>query len=223
MHFSTQKNSVGMISMRRDTNNRNNDVGKHHHEQNVRITLKTSLMRRMVRSFRRRTSSLEESENREFDTLGGVFTMDYPENDCTMMVKTKHSSFNTLETESVSNISQTLSLNSGNESLPNSWNSSGSEEHHEGSPLVARKAITNDEQHTTTAIRGMELGDEEILGRIMLKSRKLPQSDGYYASNHVMINNERVKRQVSLSYGNSSNAVWKRERALSQYLHSGFL
>lgn len=203
--------------MRRDHNSKN--VGRKHEHEEVYITRKTSLMRRMVRSFRRRTSSnLEDSEShRVFDTLGGVFTTDCPDtSDCTgttmTMVKNnnnKQSSFNTLETESFSqNTSQTtLSLNSG-DSLPNNWNSSGSEEHHEGAPLVARKAIAEDEQHTTNAIPGLELGDEELLGRIMLKSRKLPQSDGYYASNHVMINNERVKRQVS--YMKQNTWSWQR-------------
>jgi len=139
-------------------------------------------MRRMVRSFRKQPVS-----NAQFDTLGGVYTTEI----CITSKKPPSDySISTIDTQEESSHSSSCS---SDESQSN-WNSSGSDRHHEGAPLVVRKAI--EEQSTIATIPGLELGDEEILGRIMLKSRKLPQNDGYYASNHVMINNERVKRQV---------------------------
>jgi hypothetical protein len=49
--------------------------------------------------------------------------------------------------------------------------------------------------NTDPALPDVELGYEEILGRIMLNSRRLPKGTGLYASNHVMINNERTKKK----------------------------
>jgi hypothetical protein len=142
------------------------------------LTRKTSLMRRMARSFRKKPNS-----DAKFDTLGGVYTTEV----CGSAKPSSEHSIGTVDTQ------WSHSSSSSHESQTN-WNSSGSESHHEGAPLIVRKAVK--EQHTTAAIPGLELGDEEILGRIMLKSRRLPHNDGYYASNHVMINNERIKRQV---------------------------
>ena len=104
MHFAG-KSSYWAPSKRDNKNNRNDDIK----QQQQAYTRKTSLMRQMVRSFRKLPTS--ESIN-EFDTLGGVFTTDGPDDYCsmqqmnttteTMMMKKQDSdySLNTVETES---------------------------------------------------------------------------------------------------------------------------
>ena len=41
-----------------------------------------------------------------------------------------------------------------------------------------------------------EPDDKKLLKKILLKDRKLPQEPGKYASNHIMVNNERTKRNI---------------------------
>ena len=78
------------------------------------------------------------------------------------------------------------------ENNSNSWTSSGSPSHHVGAPLLVRSAIS--QRHLG---KSALLSDEEVLGRIMLKSRHLPRTrDGYFTSNHIMINDERTKRTM---------------------------
>ena len=50
--------------------------------------------------------------------------------------------------------------------------------------------------NTDPVLPNVELGYEEILGWIMLNSHRLPKETGLYASNHVMINNERTKKYI---------------------------
>ena len=79
-----------------------------------------------------------------------------------------------------------------------SWVSSGSETHHEGSPRVVRDSVA------AKGVQGLLeddklfdlLGDEEVLGRIMVNSRKLPKNSGSFASMHVMVNSERTKKYM---------------------------
>jgi hypothetical protein len=141
---------------------------------------------------------------RIFDTIGGVFA--------TSSSEEKDSSVKSIITlDTVRSSNDTISGASG-------WSSSGSDNHHVGAPKLARSSGTrtllsgdiNDDEVKVTASGGddespsssglgddWELGDEELLGRIMLKSRKLPKHSGNYASNHVMINSERVRGGIA--------------------------
>lgn len=126
----------------------------------------------MMGSFRKNKVTEEQLG---FDTIGGVFLETTPK---------KQGSFSSMESGDTQ-ISQDAN-NVG-------WSSSGSPNHHHGSPLLVRRAVS---QRTINPY-GLELGDEEMLGRIMIRSRKLPKNDGYISSNHVMINNERTKRFIT--------------------------
>jgi hypothetical protein len=135
--------------------------------QPPQLRRKTSLMRSMFRSFRKETT-----KEHAFDTIGGAFTT---------------------RQESVKSMTNTVDTQSSEEST-GSWNSSGSAEHHKGAPRIVRRAIS--QRYINPDFPELEIGDEEILGRIMLKSWRLPKNDGYYASNHVMINSERTKKYI---------------------------
>jgi hypothetical protein len=139
--------------------------------QAPQLRRKTSLMPSMFRSFRKETT-----KKHAFDTIGGVFTTESYD-----AIIDSVKSMNTVDTQS-------------SEESTRSWNSSGSAEHHKGAPRIARRAIS--QRHINPDLPELELGDEEILGRIMLKSWRLPKNDGYYASNHVMINSERTKKYI---------------------------
>jgi uncharacterized protein YkwD len=133
---------------------------------------KTSLMQSMFRSSRKETT-----KEHAFDTIGGVFTTE----SCDAR-QDSVKSMNTVDSQS-------------SEESTRSWNSSGSAAHHKGAPLIARRAIS--QSHINPDFPELELGDDEILGRTMLKSRRLPKNDRYYdASNHVMINSERTKKYI---------------------------
>mmetsp|Transcript_46298 Transcript_46298/g.52602 ORF Transcript_46298/g.52602 Transcript_46298/m.52602 type:complete len:389 (+) Transcript_46298:95-1261(+) len=72
------------------------------------------------------------------------------------------------------------------DSNPN-WAPSNLEHHQKNVPIVVRRPeydIYN------------EADDKKLLKRILLKSKKSPQDPGKYASNHVMINSERMKRSI---------------------------
>jgi hypothetical protein len=120
----------------------------------------------------------QDAEEPRFDTIGGVYATEVCDD------------ANTKQEESFSSI-ESCETQSSRDSL-SSWNSSGSPDHHKGSPLLVRRAISQRSINPD----GIELGDAELLGRIMLRSRKLPKNNGYYSSNHVMINNERTKRMI---------------------------
>lgn len=76
------------------------------------------------------------------------------------------------------------------EATTNTWVSSGSPQHEEGAPLLVRRAVSS----RNLMIGTTDLSDEEVMGRVMLKARKLPKANKYLVSNHVMINTERTKR-----------------------------
>lgn len=88
------------------------------------------------------------------------------------------------------------------ETSSGSWNSSGASDHHKGAPRIAK----NFSQRRINP-NNIVLSEEEMVGRIMIKSRKLPKNNGYIVSNHVMINSERTKRAI---------APLKRIRALDE-------
>lgn len=67
------------------------------------------------------------------------------------------------------------------------WAPSNLEHHQKDVPIVVRRPeydLYN------------EADDKKLLKKILLKSKKSPQDPGKYASNHVMINSERMKRSI---------------------------
>ena len=157
---------------------------------------------------RRRDHNKDEKKAEETSSgvliLGGVYHTN--ENELTPSVNeetTKYSKETMLkleeDTSSVFYRSQsTIDTKSSDSSESSSddddtfWMSSGSPSHHTGAPLLVRSAVS--ERHLNGSLF---LSDEEVLGRIMIRSRNLPRtSDGYFASNHVMINSERTKRRM---------------------------
>lgn len=119
-----------------------------------------------------------KSDFAKFVTIGGVY---YDASE----------SSSSSETTSV-NSCKSLDESIDTENTSSSWSSSGSANHHEGAPRIAR----NFSQRLINP-NGIQLSDDELMGRIMLKSRTLPKNDGYIASNHVMINNERTRLNIA--------------------------
>jgi hypothetical protein len=128
----------------------------------------------MLHSFRKDQQVAKEPR---FDTIGGVYAIGVCYD-----ATAKQQSFSSIESGETQSSQGTLS----------GWNSSGSSDHHKGSPLLVRRAVSQRSINPD----GIELGDEELLGRIMTRSRKLPKNHGVYVSNHVMINNERTKQFI---------------------------
>jgi Cysteine-rich secretory protein family len=83
--------------------------------------------------------------------------------------------------------SSTLSLEPGaTQHVSISWKSSGSSEHNRDAPLL---------------VSNPDLGDPIVdqakcLGRILERSRHLPKS-GNYSNNHIMVNEERIRRSAA--------------------------
>lgn len=141
---------------------------------NSTMRYSSKLIRRVLHLLRKE----KEEEPKRFDTIGGVYATEIGH------ASEKQSSFKSVSTVDTRSNDSTSTGGS-------SWNSSGAADHHKGAPLITRKSI----RHLSPS--GIELGDEELLGRIMLKSRQLPKNYGYLCSNHVMINNERAKRIIA--------------------------
>jgi hypothetical protein len=137
----------------------------------------------------------QENKEPRFDTIGGVYHHydTAAEVCCDDAIRSKQLSFkssSSMESDD-DETSQPTSQNSCSSSSRH-WNSSGSSDHHKGSPLLVRRAVSQRSINPD----GIELGDEELLGRIMTRSQKLPKNHGVYVSNHVMINNERTERFI---------------------------
>jgi hypothetical protein len=75
------------------------------------------------------------------------------------------------------------------------WKSSGDAHHHDGSPLIVLRSAS--QRLIDPSLPGLELGDDEIHRKVMLNARKLPKALGGLAGLHVILNNERIKRQVA--------------------------
>ena len=124
----------------------------------------------------RKRPTVQDKSGSSFESLGGVFLVG-------------------VGTDSDSS----RSLKSSPEDLPNEWTSSGASNHHENSPLVMRQTLINSSMKGLLENDEMFdlLGEQEILGRVMLRSRQLPKENAnQFANNHVMINNERTRKQV---------------------------
>jgi hypothetical protein len=76
---------------------------------------------------------------------------------------------------------------SNNQSIEAVWLPSTSYDHNKGLPLVVRRP-----QHDIFK----EPDDRKLLKIIMGKAKKLPQTSGKFACNHIMVNTERIKKRV---------------------------
>jgi uncharacterized protein YkwD len=124
--------------------------------------------------FRKNRKSKKSESPLNFVTIGGVY---FEAGESSSESKPKSSkSLDSVDTESSSGI----------------WNSSGASDHHKGAPRIAK----NFSQRRINP-NNIHLSEEEMVGRMMLKSRKLPKNNGYIISNHVMINNERTRLSIA--------------------------
>jgi len=122
---------------------------------------------------RAQSNPRSKGESARFVTIGGVY---FDDGESSATKPTSSKSLDSVDTESTSG----------------SGHSSGSADHHKGAPRIAKnfsQSRINPDQ--------IQLSDDELAGRIMLKSRTLPKNSGYFSSNHVMINNERTKRGIA--------------------------
>jgi hypothetical protein len=88
------------------------------------------------------------------------------------------------------------------------WISSGSEDHQLNSPMFKRRSGLIESDNV------VKLGDEEIFGRVMMRSRmSLPNSKGGIASFHVLVNEERTKKGVAPLARNRTLDDFAREKA----------
>jgi uncharacterized protein YkwD len=144
-----------------------------------------------------------EQEEPAFDTIGGVYS-----NDTLSFTSTSHSkslrSIDTHDTHDTRTSSpDSSSHSSASDSTPtHGWISSGSQGHHKGSPLVAKRALVLGNGRRGLVVPEDDqdedaLDQAEALGQIMLRARQLPKDSWDFASNHVMINAERTKRMIS--------------------------
>lgn len=70
---------------------------------------------------------------------------------------------------------------------PGSWLSAGSKDHHQGAPLIVRPLEAEE----------LPIVDEaEALGLMLARSRQLPGT-WYFSSNHIMVNEARVRRTIA--------------------------
>lgn len=67
------------------------------------------------------------------------------------------------------------------------WIASNLADHHRGVPIVVRRPEYDEYNETD---------DKKLLQKVMAKAKKLPQEPGKYASNHIMVNAERAKRNL---------------------------
>jgi len=79
------------------------------------------------------------------------------------------------------------SLDDGEPIIVPDWIASNLEGHSRGVPFLVRKPEYESYN---------EPDDRKLLKEILLKARKLPQEPGKYASNHIMVNHVRTKRNI---------------------------
>lgn len=79
------------------------------------------------------------------------------------------------------------SLDDGQPICVPDWIPSNLQDHSRGVPFLVRKPEYDSLN---------EPDDKKLLKEILLKSRKLPQEPGKYASNHIMVNHARTKRNI---------------------------
>jgi uncharacterized protein YkwD len=122
-----------------------------------------------------------------FETLGGVFsTIEYGLDNSFRSLST----VNTLPSNDANDESSSTSYSK------NHWTSSGSKLHHKGAPLVVRIPASQRSVGYTYPSDDIGVDDAATLGLVMIRSRRLPQHSDSFASNHVMINADRVARLI---------------------------
>ncbi|MGK3734584.1 MAG: hypothetical protein ACI8RD_006516 [Bacillariaceae sp.] len=82
---------------------------------------------------------------------------------------------------------KTIDTATTNEVVVLSWVQSDLENHQKDVPIVVRRPAYDIYN---------EADDKKLLKKILLNCKKLPQDPGKYASNHIMINAERLKRNI---------------------------
>jgi hypothetical protein len=122
-------------------------------------------------------------------------SMDSDGNPCTGMVP-----FQWTRMASQRNLFANMSLDDEEEEDSNAtstdWKSSSNANHHEGAPLITLRSESV--RLIDPRFPELQLGDGEVLHKILTKAAKnLPRHSGSFCSLHVMINAERVKRQVA--------------------------
>lgn len=105
-------------------------------------------------------------------------------------------SLKTIDTQTTSTSSSADSTNkspvksgssSNQQCLEAMWLPSTADDHNKGLPIVVRRP-----HHDVFN----ETDDRKLLHKIMGNAKKLPQSSGKYASNHIMVNAERTRKNV---------------------------
>jgi len=74
-----------------------------------------------------------------------------------------------------------------NAAFDGDWIASNLEGHQQGVPGLVRRTEYDEYD---------EIDDQKLLKKIMAKAKKLPQEPGKYASNHIMVNAVRTKRNI---------------------------
>jgi uncharacterized protein YkwD len=123
-----------------------------------------------------------------FETLGGVFSTF----ECSL-----DKSFGSFSTAHTLPSNDANDESSSTTSSKNHWVSSGSKLHHKGAPLVVR--IPPSQRFLGYTYPADDNGVDDAaatLGLVMMRSRRLPQHSDSFASNHVMINADRVRRLI---------------------------
>jgi len=82
---------------------------------------------------------------------------------------------------------KTIDTSHSGEEQVHEWLASNLEGHTRGVPGVVRRPEYDEYD---------ELDDKKLLKQIMTKAKRLPQEPGKYASNHIMVNAERAKRNI---------------------------
>lgn len=130
----------------------------------------------------------EDQRHRSPSLIGGVYVVP-AELDVKPIINGK-SSARTMDTRSETE-SESVDTSTVTKTPPGAtidWSPSNDPDFHKDAPLLARRPV--DVQYLV----GMD--DQAALGHVMFQARKLPQSPGPFASNHVMINGERTKRMI---------------------------
>ena len=145
-------------------------------------TTKPFSMERAIQKLFRKEKKTRKIAPLEFVTLGGVYC-DFGES-VAVDKPSSYKSLDTVKTEGSSSLSPSSSSSS--------WQSSGSIDHHQGAPWIAKnfsmRKINPDNKY---------LSESEKVARVVVASGSLPKSNTYLSSNHLLINDERLKRAMA--------------------------
>ncbi len=131
--------------------------------------------------FRNDTQKRRKNQIPEFMTIGGVYFDAACRGETSEPEESKPNSHQSLNTESTESSSSS-----------SSWISSGNLDHNQGAPRLAK----NFSLHRINP-QNIYLSDSEVAGRIAVAARSLPKNNGCFVSNHIMINDERIRRTIA--------------------------